>query len=153
MKAFNDWDWRIKIIGPIFYSSVITSFFAYDFLSLMTWSKMVALILIILGYSIMLTARFQLKDRFSIKPRAEKGIITNGIYRVIRHPVYLSSSISAIGVCFYSSILLNNALLNICLSLFLAVYISMQIFRAKKEEKKMIEKYAEYIEYKKKTIF
>ena len=153
MKSFNDWDWRIKIVGPIFYSLVITSFYAYDFLSLVTGAKMVALILIILGYSLMLTARFQLKDRFSIKPRAEKGIITSGIYRIFRHPVYISSSISALGVCFYSSILLDNVLLDICLFFFLIAYIGMQFFRARKEEEKMVAEYPEYIEYKKKTIF
>ena len=153
MKAFNDWDLRIKIVGPIFYSLVITTFFSYDFLSSMAWGKMVALVLIIFGYSLMLIARFQLKDRFAIKPRSEKGIITCGIYRVVRHPIYISSSISALGVCFYSSILLNNFLLDIFLSFFLIAYVSMQIFRAKKEEKKMMEKYKEYAEYRQKTIF
>jgi len=154
MKTFNDWDWRIKILGPIFYSLVISGLFAYDFLSSMTLGKMIALALIIIGYSFMLVARFQLKDRFSIEPRAEKGIITNGIYSILRHPIYLSSSVSALGVCLYLSIWFNNILLNVGLLLFAIAYIGTQLYRAKKEEAKMVERYGkEYIEYKKKTVF
>jgi protein-S-isoprenylcysteine O-methyltransferase Ste14 len=153
MKKFNDWDWRIKILGPISYSLIISGLFAYDLLAKPDSLKIAPFLLIVIGYSFMLVARFQLKDRFSIMPRAEKGIITTGIYGVIRHPVYVFSCMSTVGICTYLTIRSNNILLDIIFCLFLISYVAMQVRRAKKEEQKMIETYGDkYLKYKGKTL-
>ena len=150
---FGDWDWRIKILGPLSYTIIISIIFAYDFLQAVSLEKFIAFMLIVVGYCFMLVARFQLKDRFSILPQAEKGLITKGIYSIFRHPVYISSSVSATGICLYLSIVFNSIFLSIFFLLFLISYITMQLCRAKKEEKKLIEKYGiKYLEYKKRTI-
>lgn len=152
MKKFNDWDWRIKILGPIFYSLAISSLFIYDFLLTGSSTKIIALILIITGYTLMLAARFQLKDKFSITPRA-KGLVTTGLYSIFRHPVYLFSSLSAIGIGIYLLEVFDNNLLKILDCLFSVFYISMQLNRAKKEELKMTKKFGQsYLDYKKRTI-
>ena len=150
---FGSWDWRIKILGPLFYTSTISAIFIYDFLKAMDLGKLIALMLIIMGYSFMLVARFQLKDRFSILPQAEKGLITKGIYGIFRHPVYVSSSLSATGICMYLSISFASIPLGISFLIFLVTYVYMQFYRAKEEEKKLTERYGnEYLEYKKRTI-
>lgn len=154
MTKFDSWDWRIKILGPIFYSLAISGLFAYNFILEASLMKLLALILIISGYFFMLVARFQLKDKFSILPQAEKGLITDGIYSIFRHPVYIFSSLSAVGICLYLSILLNNILFSIFSFFLLSVYVYMQVCRAKKEEEKLIQKYGkEYLEYKKRSMF
>lgn len=154
MKKFSDWDWQIKIIGPICYSLIISSLFLYDFFTgINRLGKITGISYIIIGYAIMLVARFQLKDRFSILPSAEKGFITNGVYAYVRHPVYLGSFISALGIFIYLSAFANILLPLSCL-LFLALYAWMQIYRARKEEKKLMERYKEeYTKYRRRTFF
>lgn len=101
----------------------------------------------------MLVARFQLKDKFSILPSAENGLITIGVYAYVRHPVYLGSFISALGICMYLSAF-ANVLLSISSFLILILYAWMQFSRAKNEERKLMEKYEEeYTKYKRRTLF
>jgi protein-S-isoprenylcysteine O-methyltransferase Ste14 len=154
MKKFEDWNWRIKIIGPICYSLIISSLFMYDFLTgLNKLGKITGISYIIIGYAIMLVARFQLKDRFSILPSAEKGFITNGIYAYLRHPIYSGSFISALGIFIYLSVF-ANVLLSVFLFLLLVLYAWMQISRAKKEEQEFMKRYKEeYAKYKRRTLF
>lgn len=100
MKKFSDWDWRIKILGPICYSLAISGFFAHEYVVQKTPMKLVGLVLIIVGYTFMLIARFQLKDKFSILPEVERGFATHGLYRFFRNPTYLFSSVAAVGIYF-----------------------------------------------------
>ena len=69
---------------------------------------------------------------------ANRGIKTGGLYKIVRHPIYLGSMILYIG---YS--LLNPSFYNMCI-LFIAV--CLQIARIYREEKVLIHdaKYREY---------
>lgn len=106
----------------------------------------------ILGYCIILfgailwvTSRYQLGNSFSVLPQATK-LVKNGLYKRIRHPIYLSGIITFIGFSFVYR--------QIWLFIVIAVLIIIQIIRAKAEEKILIKKFGQdYILYKKSTWF
>ena len=104
----------------------------------------------IIGFIIIVTfcpfwllARVQLGKYFTIKPEA-KGLVTNGLYSKFRNPIYLFSSLSLLGAILPA----KNLFQYIIYILFLAI----QIIRAKKEEKLLLEKFGKkYIIYKSQT--
>lgn len=90
-------------------------------------------------------ARAQLGKSFSITPQA-KELVTHGLYSKIRNPVYLFGSFFIAGMFLYIG--------RPWLLLLFLVLIPLQLFRIKKEEKVLREKFGEtYLEYKKKTWF
>ncbi len=71
-------------------------------------------------------------------------LITNGVYKIVRHPLYAS-----IIWCIYSlGILYQNYLIIILNTL---VFIPSMTYRAKQEEKELMRTFKEYEDYKKKT--
>ena len=90
-------------------------------------------------------ARVQLGKSFSITPQA-KELVTHGLYSKIRNPVYFFGSLFIAGLFLYIGrpwLLLSFVLL-----------IPLQLFRIKKEEKVLQEKFGEtYLEYKRSTWF
>jgi protein-S-isoprenylcysteine O-methyltransferase Ste14 len=106
----------------------------------------------ILGYVIALSgatawavARWQLGDSFSVLPKAAK-IIKVGLYKKIRHPMYLSGIIAILGL----SILYRKTWLYI----YLFLLIIIQTIRIKSEEKVLMEKFGqEYSIYKNSNWF
>ena len=90
-------------------------------------------------------ARVQLGKSFSITPQA-KELITRGLYSKIRNPVYLFGSFFIAGLFLYIG--------RTWLLLLFVVLIPLQLFRIKKEEKVLEEKFGEtYLQYKKSTWF
>ena len=145
MKNFENWDWRIKILGPIAYSSVISGLFIHEYVVEKSPIKLLGLVFIIAGYSLMLIARFQLKEKFSIF--RVKGFVTNGLYRVFRHPTYFFSSLAAIGI--YICVQANKLEFQstICLS-FVIIYTYLQYQRGQIKDKRLLEAYPrEYQKY------
>ncbi len=90
-------------------------------------------------------ARVQLGRSFQVSATAIK-LVTGGIYKKIRHPVY-----------FFGTLLLLGFIIFIQKYLLLILWIGiivMQIIRIKKEERVLQEKFGErYKEYKKSTWF
>jgi protein-S-isoprenylcysteine O-methyltransferase Ste14 len=97
------------------------------------------------GMMLWVTARYQLGDAFSILPKATK-IIKTGIYKKIRHPVYMAGIIAIFGLCLiYQKSGFYFALIAL---------IIMQVIRARLEEKSLTTKFGQsYIEYKNSTWF
>ncbi len=170
MKKFSKWHWIVKISGPISYSLLAVSFIAYfvffrgdsrDLISL-TWGC-ISLGIVILGYAVMLTARFQLKDKFFILAE-DAEYITTGLYKRFRHPIYISSTFSGLGILiFFLAFNIKELFENIDISdewmlkvvavTFFIGYAVLQYTRAEKEEKVLRRKYkTSYKEYIKKTI-
>jgi protein-S-isoprenylcysteine O-methyltransferase Ste14 len=90
-------------------------------------------------------ARIQLGDAFQASAKANK-LVKTGIYKKVRHPIYLFGIIFVLGIIFITQ--------QFFLLIFLAVIILLQIKRIKKEEKVLAEKFGnEYLEYKKQTWF
>ena len=102
-------------------------------------------IIVLAGVIFWMTARFQLGDAFSVFPEAKK-IIQIGIYKKIRHPVYIAGIITILGLCLiYQKLWFYFALF---------ILIIVQIIRARAEEKILAEKFGQdYLSYKKTTWF
>lgn len=170
MKKFSEWHWIVKISGPVSYSLFAVSVIAYfvffrgdsrDLISL-TWGC-ISLGIVILGYAVMLTARFQLKSKFFIRAK-DAEYITTGLYKYFRHPIYMSSSFSGLGILIFFLALdigallknidiYNEGMINIVAIVFFIAYITNQYRRAEREEKVLRRKYREsYKKYKEKTI-
>lgn len=170
MKKFNDWNWIVKISGPISYSllavGIITYFVFFrgdsrELISL-TWG-IVSLSIVILGFTLMLIARFQLRDKFFILAKDAK-YITTGLYKYFRHPIYMASSLAGVGLliffiffdfgAFLGIDLYKEGMANVIAIVSLLGYIVNQHRRGEKEEKVLHRKYKEsYKKYKGKTIF
>lgn len=81
-------------------------------------------LLAIVGFLIVVLATVELGTSIGISP-ANRGVVRSGIYRYIKHPMYLGYVISEVGMVLLNP--LNAALLALSLSLY--------IFRAKSENK------------------
>ena len=101
--------------------------------------------LTIVGFGLWAIARAQLGDSFSVTPQA-RALVTTGLYRKIRNPVYVFSGIGIAGFVMYVG-------RPIMLWLFL-VLIPIQVLRARAEGRKLEERFGEaYREWKRQTWF
>ena len=94
-----------------------------------------------LGIIMFLTALFTIKTLESY----EGDLITSGIYRKIRHPMYLGFIFWLIGFP-----LMFGALFSFIFSF---TFICNILFWRHLEEKELVERFPFYLDYKKKTIF
>lgn len=97
------------------------------------------------GAVLLTVARVQLGNAFSIAPEA-RFLVTRGIYSKVRHPVYVFSALAIAGMVVYVD---RPRWL-----LIFVVLLPMQVWRARKEEKILTEKFGKaYSDYKKSTWF
>ena len=90
-------------------------------------------------------ARIQLGSSFQVTAKANK-LVTSGIYKKLRHPIYLFGGIFLLGAIVFIQ--------KFFLIIFLAGIIFLQKGRIKNEEKVLEEKFGEqYLNYKKNTWF
>ena len=101
------------------------------------------LVLAAIGVALLSLARFQLGNAFSITPQA-RMLVTRGLYRRIRHPVYVFGGLAIVGLILY----LRRP---IFLLVFLVVT-PLQVLRAQKEERVLEDKFGEeYRRYREST--
>jgi protein-S-isoprenylcysteine O-methyltransferase Ste14 len=97
------------------------------------------------GFGLWAVARAQLGDSFSVTPQA-RALVTTGLYRKIRNPVYVFGGIGIAGFVMYVG-------RPILLLLFL-VLIPIQVLRARAEGRKLEERFGQaYREWKRQTWF
>lgn len=97
----------------------------------------------IAGFALSILARVQLGHSFSIRPQARK-LVTTGLYSKFRHPIYLFRGLAFLGLF----IALGNLIALLC---FVFIY-SLQILRARKEERVLEQAFGEeYRRYKART--
>ncbi len=140
--------WIIVVASIIFLSASL-----YDFY-ILQWTLYEAetfyylgIVLFITGYALRLTSRILLHKQFSVFVALQKEhkLITTGIYKYVRHPIYTAGIISFIGF-----ILLTNSTLGILTGLLLVL--PALLYRIHIEEKMLIAHFGdEYVEYKKKV--
>lgn len=134
-----------KFSGSINYIIVVLILIVYSLVLGINSRKIIGVIIALLGIGIWLIARYQLGVAFARKPAA-KIIVKTGIYKKIRHPIYLATIITGLGGC----IMYNTWWLY---GLWGMLIIS-QSLRAKTEERLMLKTFPnEYCEYKKQTWF
>jgi len=97
------------------------------------------------SFILFVLARIQLGKAFSVQAKATT-LVTTGIYSRIRNPIYVFGALMIAGVMIW----LERPWLLLCF----AVLIPMQIYRSRKEEQVLAEKFgAAYEEYKRQTWF
>jgi protein-S-isoprenylcysteine O-methyltransferase Ste14 len=102
------------------------------------------LIISLIGAALSIVALWSLKKRFSLMVEVRK-LVTTGMYRHIRHPLYMSEIIHAFG----TSILAAHP---IAFSIF-CITLVLEIIRAKLEEHKFLRLVPAYADFKKRTGF
>lgn len=107
--------------------------------------RIAGVIVAILGYVLLITARLQLGRSFSVSPQA-KALVTQGLYARIRNPIYVSVGVMWIGIIV--------ALHLYWLFLPLILLLIAQIIRSGKEARVLEEKFGQaYLDYRKRTWF
>ena len=108
--------------------------------------NIVFLVIYILSIATNLLGRYYLGNNWgnNVVIYTDHTLVTNGVYRIVRHPLYASIiwAIYSIGVLRsnYCVFLLNTI-----------VFIPFMYYRAKQEEKELIKVFKEYEDYQKKT--
>ncbi len=106
------------------------------------YARFVGYVLNIITFPLVIWALCCLGSCLSVLPEANK-IVTKGIYKYIRHPLYFCYIIWA-----FSNILIFQSLPVILIS---AIFVSSQIYRMKLEEDILLKSFPEYELYMKQT--
>lgn len=102
-------------------------------------------VLLLIGMSLVFSARLQLGRSFSLTPQARK-LVTHGLYSRIRNPIYVFGTLAIVGLC----VILQRPYLWL-LPLFV---IAMQTARARREAQVLEAKFGdEYRAYRARTWF
>jgi protein-S-isoprenylcysteine O-methyltransferase Ste14 len=117
---------------------------SFDFANI--YIALIGTIMIVFGAVVNILGRIQLKGNWAnhIKIYHDHSLVTRGVYRIVRHPLYASLML----ILFGGSIAYKNWL-SAALTAF--VFIPFMYYRAKQEEKLLQEEFSEYTEYKRKT--
>jgi protein-S-isoprenylcysteine O-methyltransferase Ste14 len=102
----------------------------------------VSTLLLLTGNAIAVYVLSHLGRSFSIMPEA-RGLVTSGLYRYVRHPLYVAEMVASIGTVLQ--------FLSVWTALILAVQIAFQLRRMRNEEVVLMEIFPEYAAYKEKT--
>ena len=112
------------------------------------WLRLFGVLLFLVGYGLVLSAMYANKF-FSqvVRIQTERGhvAVTNGPYRIVRHPGYLGMIISLLGAVF----LLDSLLGLLCFIL----YLVLVTLRARLEDRTLLAELPGYTEYAARTRF
>ena len=104
--------------------------------------EIAATTLILVGTALAVYALTQLGRSFSVMAEARR-LVTSGVYRMVRHPLYVGEEIAAIGLVIqflsYETFLL------------VAVHLGFQLRRMRNEEAILVSTFPEYGAYKRRT--
>ncbi len=132
------WGWVVTQIVLLF---VLLFAPLAGLLSVFPWVKVAAIIVAALGLGISLVASQNLGTALTPTPvpKDQATMHTNGLYRLVRHPIYTAVLLVASGITLYrlawSSIIL-------CIGAYIFFYL-----KSRHEEKLLIGKYPEYEKY------
>lgn len=126
---------------------ILVSRFALGRISILPYQQIFGLILIAVGLLIRWIAILKLKENFTVdvSVRKDQSIVINGIYKFIRHPSYLGSLLSFLG--------LSLMFINVFTLLIIIIPITISfLHRINIEEKVLTQELGtEYTEYSKQT--
>ncbi len=115
-------------------------------LSELSTANILGLALVIVGLTIVLVGHFTLKRSYSsaLVIRKDHRLVTHGIYRYVRHPIYLGSLMAIMGAPAYSASVYG--------ALILSALIPLVLFRTRIEEGLLMEQFGdEYGAYRART--
>ena len=127
------------IVGPVFIAPLIPQnrFHISDFISLP-----IGILLFVLGFILIIFAFFKIGTIPSV--RKKSNLITTGVYKLVRHPIYSGTLISVLGWT-----ILLKSIISIVYFPFLFLLFFLGSFV---EERILIEEYGDqYLDYKKKV--
>ncbi len=142
---------RQKLNDYFFTGTQFLLFIAYLFyiqigtITIPFWLSYLGIILAISGVILSALALIQIRKSLSPfpSPLPEAKLITHGVFKSIRHPIYSGIILAGIGYALYSSSLYR---LLITILLYVLFY-----FKSSYEEKLLMQKFPEYQEYQKNT--
>jgi protein-S-isoprenylcysteine O-methyltransferase Ste14 len=136
---------RIPLIVTIL-PVLLTAFLVRQYLpEIWTAPRLAGLIILIVGMTLLVIARIQLGNAFSVSPRASH-LVTRGLYSRIRNPVYVFSALALAGFILYLG--------QPNLFWIFAVLLPLQIFRARAEARILEQRFGdEYRQYRTTTWF
>ena len=102
----------------------------------------ISTLLLLGGNALAVLVLVQLRSSFSIMAEARR-LVTSGVYRWVRHPLYLAEELAVIGIVLQ--------FLSLWTALLLAVQIAFQLRRMHNEERVLSKTFPEYAHYKKNT--
>lgn len=119
-----------------------TAFVLFPRRDLSMIAGLISALLTLCGNTLAIIVLTQLRGSFSIMAESRE-LVTAGVYRRVRHPLYLAEEIAAIGVVmqFFS----------LWTALILAVQIGFQLRRMRNEEVILAETFPEYLGYRART--
>jgi protein-S-isoprenylcysteine O-methyltransferase Ste14 len=99
--------------------------------------------LMFLGAAVNLLGRFQLSDNWAdqVTLYRRQTLVRTGVYALVRHPLYASLVWMLVGAC----LVFRNPL---ALTLVLALFVPAMVIRARREERLLEERFAEYVSYR-----
>jgi len=126
-------------------SIAMVFFFHHAFQSPWTGARILGLFIAISSFLLLVLARIQLGQAFSVSARASV-LVCGGLYSRIRNPIYVFSTLLFVGIVLMSE--------RPWWLLFLAVLIPVQVFRSHRESRVLEEKFGDaYLQYRRKTWF
>ncbi|MGA3045916.1 MAG: isoprenylcysteine carboxylmethyltransferase family protein [Terracidiphilus sp.] len=129
----------------IFFAVAVLVFVANALTFPMTVPRIIGLSIVVPSLLLFVLARIQLGRSFSVEAKATR-LVTSGLYSRIRNPIYFFGALVITGAIVWTGRPWG-------LLIFL-VLIPLQIFRVRKEEKVLLEKFGTaYLDYKRKTWF
>lgn len=122
--------------------------YAFDFLpsfDLPQSLKILGLVVAIIGFIISALSVLQLNKNLTVfpTPKTDSELITFGMYKFSRHPIYTGLILFTFGYAFYKVSFLKLVIALILLFLF--------YFKTKYEEQQLHQKFSDYKEYQKKV--
>ena len=140
-----------KSVKDYFFVSIqffLFGLYAFDFLPKMDYPKPIAIIgvlMAILGFVIMAIALFELKTNLTVfpTPKTNSELITFGMYKFSRHPIYSGILLFVYGYAIFSFSLYTLLISSL---LFVLLY-----FKTNYEESQLERKFPDYSNYKMKV--
>ncbi|MBE0392833.1 protein-S-isoprenylcysteine O-methyltransferase Ste14 [Flavobacterium sp. 7E] len=122
--------------------------YAFDFLpsfELPQSLKILGLVVAIIGFIISALSVLQLNKNLTVfpTPKTDSELITFGMYKLSRHPIYTGLILFTFGYAFYKVSFLKLVIAFVLLLLF--------YFKTKYEEQQLLQKFSDYKEYQKKV--
>jgi protein-S-isoprenylcysteine O-methyltransferase Ste14 len=126
----------VALVIPLVYS--VTPWLDFASYRLPLWLGLCGLLLLVFSLFVFWRAHFDLKTNWSpsLEIRLDHTLVTEGIYRLVRHPMYLSQLLWALA----QILLLQNWLAG---PLNLLFFIPFYFLRSRAEEKLMLDRFGE----------